>query len=105
MSVALLGPNDGKGSPQHTSKADHPDEEVTLSISHERKARSADDLHLEADCANIAPRTSLEYAKEKPKKMTQWADGGENATETPLEIVVDGGRQDLDTDESDEVKR
>lgn len=80
------------------------------STSHERKTKSADDLDLdlEADCANIAPSISSEYAKaqKKPKKMTQWADGGENETETTkLEIVVDGDRQDLDTVESDEVKR
>ncbi|KAG0586431.1 hypothetical protein KC19_2G090200 [Ceratodon purpureus] len=80
---------------------------VMLSTSQERKTKSADDLDIEADCANIAPSISSEYAKtqKKPKKMTQWADGGENATKSPkLEIVVDGGQEELDSVESDEVK-
>jgi len=96
------GPNGDKGSPQHGLRIDHPDEATHW------KTPSDGSVDLEADSATVGPSISSEYKKKKPKKMTQWADGGGETTargalHNPLEIVIDSGHQELDTLDNDEA--
>lgn len=132
--VAFPGPNDGKGSPNHlddvvlSTSHSQPSSHVVMPsflpaspprsvdtpfISPSPSKRKSKSGELEADAvststdlaSSIAPAATTPRPK-KAKKTMQWADGGhvEGEDATPLEIVVDDGRRDLNTVDSDEVK-